>query len=394
MMLNRNEQMDLVATKYGTARCKAAICKNTGRLDKTSGTRSFARSSPMIQAKNHRFELEISFRLKSCALGTEGNDIIMKRFGIVGAGIIATSHKRALQGNSSCELIAVCDIVAEKAEQIAEGTNARVYTDYKVMQEAEQLDAVILNLPHFLHKEVSIYFLERRIAVLVEKPMANSVEECDAMIEASKKTKTPLAIGHVQRYYESYRKLKELIENETLGKLCLMTETRNVDYFNEKRPRWFLNKKQAGGGIVMNYGAHTLDKLFYTTGLKVESVTAAGQNLLTDDDVEATAQIFLKLSGGVSAAFTYCGCHVPSQYDTYFYFTDGVAHIRGGLELWISERGSEFQKADLDFEKDTFVPQLEEFLKLMDGEESEAVTPEYGREVISVLERAFRQIEG
>ena len=318
----------------------------------------------------------------------------MKRFGIVGAGIIATSHKRALQGNSNCELVAVCDIVAEKAEQIAEGTNARMYTDYKEMQEAEQLDAVILNLPHFLHKEVSIYFLERRIAVLVEKPMANSVEECDAMIEASKQSKTPLAVGHVQRYFVCYRKLKELMAAGTLGKLCLMTETRNVNYFDPKRPRWFLNKKQAGGGIVMNYGAHTLDKMFYTTGLSVESVTAAGQNFLTDDDVEASAQIFLKLSGGVSAAFTYCGCHVPSQYETYFYFTEGVAYIRGGSELWISERGGALEKIELDYDKDYFVPQLEEFLKLMDGEESEAVTPEYGREVISVLERAFRQIEG
>lgn len=317
----------------------------------------------------------------------------MKKFGIVGAGIIAASHKRVLLKNNSCELVAVCDIVAEKAEQIAEGTNARVYTDYKAMQEAEQMDAVIINLPHFLHKEVSIYFLERGIAVLVEKPMANSVEECDAMIAASQKTNTPLAVGHVQRYYECYRKLKEMMAAGRLGKLCLMTETRNVNYFAPNRPRWFLNKKQAGGGIVMNYGAHTLDKMLYTTGLSVESVTAAGQNFLTNDDVEASAQIFLRLSGAVSATFTYCGCHVPTQYETYFYFTDGVAYIRGGSELWISEHGSALEKIELDYDKDYFVPQLEEFLKLMDGEESEAVTPEYGREIISVLERAFSQID-
>ncbi len=317
----------------------------------------------------------------------------MKRFGIVGAGIIAASHKAALLGNSSCELAAVCDITAEKAEQLAEGTNARVYTDYREMQEAEQLDAVILNLPHYLHKEVSVFFLEHHIAVLVEKPMANTTEECDAMIEASQRANTLLAVGHVQRYYECYRKLRERMEAGRLGKLCLMTETRNVSYFNENRPRWFLNKKQAGGGIVMNYGAHTLDKLFYTTGLEVESVTAAGQNLLTDDDVEASAQIFLKLSGGASAAFTYCGCHVPPQYDTYFYFTEGAAHISGGEELWISENGCPFERMELDYEKNIFVSQLEEFLKRMDGEESEAVTPEYGRQIISVLEKAFSQID-
>ena len=89
---------------------------------------------------------------------------------------IRDRHKAALLGNSSCELAAVCDITAEQAGQLAEGTNARVYTDYREMQEAEQLDAVILNLPHYLHKEVSVFFLEHHIAVLVEKPMANTTE--------------------------------------------------------------------------------------------------------------------------------------------------------------------------------------------------------------------------
>ncbi len=316
----------------------------------------------------------------------------MKRFGIVGAGIIGAAHKKALLNNSACSIEAICDINIEKAEKLAEGTEARVYSDYKEMCEQEELDAVILNLPHFLHKEVSVYFLENKVAVLVEKPMANTVEECDAMIEAAERNHTPLAVGHVQKYFSCYRKLKEMMEAGEFGKLCSFTETRNVDYFT-KRPKWFLNKKQAGGGIVMNYGAHTLDKLLYTTGCRVEDVYAAGNNMMTEDDVEASAQLLLKLSGKITAACTYHGCHSKGQYESYFYFTEGSAWIKDGSELWISKGQAPYERIELDYSVKHMEFQLAEFLKYVDGVESEVVTPEYGKEIIRVLENAFSQIE-
>ena len=314
----------------------------------------------------------------------------MARIGLVGAGMIGVSHKEAILGNKDCTLSAICDLDADKAYKLSEGTNARIYTDYKEMQKSEQLDAVILNLPHFLHKDASVYFLNHKTAVLVEKPMANTVRECEEMIAASKENGVPLAVGHVQRYYACYRKLREIIKENKFGKLCQITETRNVDYFT-KRPRWFLNKKQAGGGILMNYGAHTLDKLFFTTGLKPISVAAAGNNFLTNDDVEATAQLLVKFTDGVSAVFSYCGCRIPNQYETYFYFTDGAAKIQDGLYLWLAPKGENFKKVDLDYETPPFKYQLEEFLKLISGKKNEIATPEYGLEIISVLENAFGQ---
>lgn len=315
----------------------------------------------------------------------------MIRIGMVGAGAIGPYHKRAILANEECELTAVCDIVEKNAQAIAEGTAARVYTDYKVMQESENLDAVILNLPHFLHKDISIYFLERKVAVLVEKPMALNVAECDAMIEAAEKNGTVFAIGHVQRYMPCYRKLKELYEAGALGKFCAMTEVRNCDYFTN-RPHWFVEKAKSGGGIVMNYCAHTLDKMYYTLGAKVEKITAYGSNFLNDEDVEATAQVFLQLDNGGSTSFTFSGCKVPNQYEINFYFTNGAAKIEGGSILWLSQNGEPFHKVELDYNDEFITFQLEEFVKLMKGEPSEVVTPEYGREVIRVLEEIFRQI--
>lgn len=313
----------------------------------------------------------------------------MFKIGIVGAGIIGITHRDAILKTEECILAAVCDIAKEKAEELAKSSGAAVYTDYKQMAENEELDGVILNLPHFLHKEVTVYFLERKIPVLVEKPMALNVRECDEMIDASKKNNTPLAVGHVQKYNPCFKAIRDIVSEERLGKLCLITETRNVDYF-VNRPQWFLKKELSGGGILMNYGAHTLDKLFYTTSLPVAEVNSVLNNFLNDSSVEASAQVLLKLEGGAGASFTYCGCHAPIVYETSFYFTEGTAQVRGGWELWVSDKNKKFEKITTGKDEVLVMKeQLEEFIKLVKGEKSEVVTPEYAREIISVLEKAL-----
>lgn len=315
----------------------------------------------------------------------------MYKIGVVGAGKIASAHKNAILQQAQCCLAAVCDIARDKAEKLAEGTDARVYDNYEEMQEQEALDAVILNLPHFLHEKVSVYFLDRGISVLVEKPMAITTRECDAMIAAAKKTGAKLAVGHVQRYHKCYRIVKRIIESKQLGELCGIREVRNVDYFTN-RPAWFLDKALAGGGILMNFGAHTLDKVFYTTSLTVKDVFASGNNFLTDDSVEAMAQLLVTFEGGVSGTFCYCGCKGAREYRTDFYFTNGTAQIRDGWDLWVSEAGGEFTRVEDCNDSGLIEAQMVEFVKLLRGEENEMVTPEYGRRVISALERAFAQI--
>lgn len=314
----------------------------------------------------------------------------MLRIGIVGAGAIGRGHKAAIEQNPDCRITAICDLAIEKARELAEGTDANIYTDYKEMQEKEQLDGVILNLPHFLHKDVTVFFLEHKIPTLIEKPMANSVEECEEMIEASKKYNTPLGVGHVQKYFRCHKYLRQIIKENKLGKLCAITETRNVNYF-PNRPKWFLDKKQAGGGILMNYGAHTLDKIFYITGLGVESVYAAGNNFLTDDSVEASAQVLLRLSDGSSATLNYCGCHIPGQYENYYYFTDGAVKIEGCNDMYVAYGANPLEKVKVPGDDDIMGEQITEFVKMINGEENELVTPEYGKAVIDVLEKAFAQ---
>ena len=304
----------------------------------------------------------------------------MIKIGMIGAGAIALAHADAIAENQDCKLEVVCDIDISKAEKVAIKHNATVVTDYKKIN---IVDAVIINLPHYLHCESSCFFLEKGISVLVEKPMANTLDECDKMIKTAKMNNAKLAVGHVQKYFSANREMKKLIESERIGKLCMIHEVRNIDYLSG-RPRWFMKKSMSGGGIVMNYGAHSLDRILYTTGKKIKSVNSVISNPVSDDDVELNAQILLEFEENISATITFCGCHVPGEYEISYYFTNGVAKIKNGNELLVYEKG---EWINYGGESRLMPLQLCEFVKFIKGEKSEIVTAKEGKEIIEILRK-------
>ena len=168
----------------------------------------------------------------------------------------------------------------------------------------------------------------------------------------------------------------------------MFTEFRTIDYFVPTRPQWFLNKKLAGGGIVMNYGAHALDKLFYTLNCtELETVSSVG-NIKNDMDIEGHAQMLFKFKNGVSATVTFSG-YGNSGYDAVYYFTNGALKVSGSTALSINENG---KWENLDVPQDFSIPfknQLDEFLKYINDEPSDIADGEYGRAVISVIEKVY-----
>ena len=315
----------------------------------------------------------------------------MFRIAIVGTGIIAGTHIDAMNKVKGCELAAFCDINEAKLNELCEKHGVPGCTDYKKLPELCDFDAVILNLPHGLHKDAAIFFLEAGKHVLVEKPMANTVEECDAMLAAAERTGKKLAVGHIQRFFRPNRIVKDMVESGELGKLCMYVEQRSINYFLPTRPAWFTNKKMAGGGIVMNYGAHAFDKLFYITGKTPISVTASSSNLLNDRDVEGHAQIFAKFEDGLSASVTFSG-YSDVVYESYYYFTGGAIKVYMVDQSYIRRTGDK-EWTPLETKRDgtEFATQLSEFIKYTKGEPSEIADGVYSREIIRTIEEAYSQ---
>lgn len=309
----------------------------------------------------------------------------MIRIGIVGAGGVANAHADAIEKNEHCTIAMVADIVTEKAQQLAQRCGAAVYTDYRDFcnGEHEKPDVVILNLPHYLHCEVAVYFLSNGVHVLVEKPMAMNVDECKQMIRAAEDNGVKLGIGHVQQYVNAHDRLKEIIASGEYGKLVRITELRDINYF-DNRPGWFLDKNLSGGGIVMNYCAHTLDKIIYITGEEPEEVYAVLSNYSNDCSIEEGAQVLVKFSGGISASFSYSGGHVPAEYETKFYFADGAVMLRDS-ELFLYENGQ--WKSHGGNDVSIFDKQIAALVDWLEGRQTLIATPEHGMKIIECIER-------
>ena len=313
----------------------------------------------------------------------------MLKIAIVGTGIIGKSHLNAIDMSENVELVALCDINEERVKELSAEYGVPYFLNYKDIPEKTDAEAVILNLPHGLHCESSIFFLEAGLHVLLEKPMTNTVEECDRMIAAEKKSGKRLGIGHIQRFATPHRMIKDYIRSGELGKLCAINEIRSIDYFSPDRPRWFLSKKQSGGGIVMNYGAHLLDKVLCITDSAVKSVSARCGNLKNGEDIEGHAQFFVELDNGVAVTVTFSG-YAGIGYETLFIFTEGAIKILGGKRPLINTKGT-WEEIPDGVDNLYFVRQLEEFYKMVRGEENEMPTAEYGRDIIKVIEEIYEK---
>ena len=316
----------------------------------------------------------------------------MLKIAIVGTGIIGASHINAIKMLDDCQLVALCDINEEKVKALAEELNVPYFLNYKDIPGNVDCDAVILNLPHGLHCESTVFFLNSGKHVLVEKPMANTVAECEEMMAAAERNGKKLAVAHIQRYFNASEIIKGFIESEEIGKPCMYTEFRSINYFDEKRPRWFLDKKMAGGGIVMNYGAHAFDKLFYNTGARPISIDANCSNYKNDATIEGHAQIFAKFDNGMTASITFCGYHSVG-YECMYYFTNGALKIKGSDVIEINRAdGKGWQLIPNTRDSLDFVRQLTEFHKYVKGEPANIPDGQYGKEVIAAIEQVFLHI--
>jgi predicted dehydrogenase len=143
------------------------------------------------------------------------------KFGLVGAGGIAQAYAQAFETCVSAELIAVTDVRLEAAKAMAEHANCPYFNSHQAMAAAVDLDAVVICTPPVSHPEISIYFLNRDINVLCEKPLSISVDSAREMVEAARRSNAMLTMGSKFRYADDVVKAKSIVMSGSLGEVVL-----------------------------------------------------------------------------------------------------------------------------------------------------------------------------
>ncbi|WP_347317827.1 Gfo/Idh/MocA family oxidoreductase [Rossellomorea sp. RS05] len=226
------------------------------------------------------------------------------KIGVIGCGSIAKHrHIPEYMANEHAEIVAVCDIVKDRAEEMADQVGAKAYTDYKDLLKDESIEAVSVCTPNALHAPISVDALKAGKHVLCEKPMATSTEEAEAMIVAANEAGRKLMIGHNQRFVPSHQKAKELISKGEAGKIYSFRtafghggpEGWSVD----GKDSWFFKKEEAFIGAMGDLGVHKTDLMRYILGEEFVEVGAFVETSSKENaDVDDTAVCVLKTESG------------------------------------------------------------------------------------------------
>ena len=224
----------------------------------------------------------------------------MLNFALVGCGRIAKRHSELLGFNeiNGAKLVSVCDNVIDKANKIAEQFKVSAYQDMDEMMKSESIDVVVVLTPSGLHAEHVINLSKYGKHLMVEKPMALTVEDTENMIYACDVNNIKLFIIKQNRFNVPVVKLREALDAGRFGKLTLGTVrvrwARHQAYYDQDswRGTWAMD-----GGVLTNQASHHVDMLEWMMG-DVESVFAKMTTALADVETEDTAIVTLKFKNG------------------------------------------------------------------------------------------------
>lgn len=251
------------------------------------------------------------------------------KVGVIGCGAIAQRrHIIEYAANPNVKIVAVCDVVEDRAAAMAEKYGAEKYTDYKELLKDETIDAISVCLPNYLHAPVSIDALNAGKHVLCEKPMATSYEESEAMIKAAKENGKLLMIGHNQRFVASHQKAKQLLDSGELGKVYSFKTTFGhpgpEGWSVDGRESWFFDKERAFIGALGDLGVHKADLIRYLLGEVAEVGAFVETNAKEGADVDDNAVCIVKMESGVIGNLTASWAYVDGGDNSTVIYTENA----------------------------------------------------------------------
>ncbi|MEW5719579.1 MAG: Gfo/Idh/MocA family oxidoreductase, partial [Chloroflexota bacterium] len=219
------------------------------------------------------------------------------RFGLIGCGRIAPRHAQPLTELPGARLAAVADIIAPRAQRLAQEYHADAYTDYRRLLERHDIDVVNICTPSGMHAAMAIEALQAGKHVIVEKPMAMNLRDADQMISAEQATGKKLCVVLQNRYNPPMQDLRRVVDEGKLGRLLLGNATvrwyRPQEYYEDG---WH-GTRAMDGGALMNQSIHHIDALQWLMG-DAASVFAYTGTLAHKMEAEDVGVVALRFASG------------------------------------------------------------------------------------------------
>lgn len=320
-------------------------------------------------------------------------------FGVIGCGRIAPKHTESIMSIPEAELIAVCDVLPEKAQDFASKYNAKAYLDYNELLQRNDIDIVTIATPSGSHAEIGIAAAKAGKHVMVEKPMSMTLEEADLLIKTCSECGVKLAVIHQNRFNKSIKTLRAALDEGRFGKLTHGQATirwnRSQDYYTQAPWR---GTKLQDGGVLMNQSIHNIDLLQWMLG-PVESVFGYTNTALRDIEMEDVAGAVVKFKSGAIGLIEAASTIYPKNIEeTLNIFGETGSVIVGGIavnriETW-EFPDSEEEKKQIFAAQESDPPSvygfghreiIEDMIQAVKTDGTPAVPGEEGRKALQII---------
>lgn len=346
---------------------------------------------------------------------------IKYKIGIIGCGKVAHLHAKAINNLECAILTGVWSRSASTAEGFARQYKVNAYDDIATMVTDSSMDLVIVCTPHPFHKEPTIEAAKAGAHILVEKPLASSLEDCDAMIAACKESKVKLGVISQRRWYAPVSRVKRAIDDGKIGKPAFgtinMLGWRDQNYYDsdEWRGTW----EMEGGGVLVNQAPHQLDIFQWYMG-DIDEVYGVQRNLNHPYiEVEDTALAIVKFKSGAIGNIIVSNSQKPGIYGKVQIHgengasvgvqTDGGAMFIAGmssvleppvndlwsvpgeeklLDKWIQEDSQFFNTIDATIYYMEL--QIQDYMDALNKDRDPLVTGEEGRKTVELFTAIYR----
>lgn len=245
------------------------------------------------------------------------------RLGIAGLGIATSYALPAFAAHPGIALTAAADLRPAALKRVAGDYGVRTFESVEQLCADPAVDAVYVATPNFLHERHVLAAIAQRKHVIVEKPMAVSVEQCLAMAGAAERAGVQLVCGHTHSFNPPFRALHQLSRGGALGRLRMVHAWNYTDILYRPRAAWEMDTSQ-GGGVVFIQAPHQVDIIRLIGGGLVRSVRATSRSWDSSRPTEGAYTAFLEFEDGTPATVVYSG---------YAHFDSAELHH------WIGERG-------------------------------------------------------
>jgi len=330
------------------------------------------------------------------------------QIGVVGLGV-GRWHIESFGNVPQAQVVALCDVDEAKLKATSEQVNVdNIYASYEELCRDETVDAVSVCVPNVLHAPVSICALEHGKHVLCEKPLANSVENGEKILEAARKSDRRAMVAMKLRYAREAQYIRGLVEEGRLGEIYygFSTYLRDIKGI-PKLGGWFTRKSSSGGGALIDNGVHLLDLTWYLMGCP-KPTTAFGMTSTTFAPVgEANKKTVAKAGPGAfdvddfGAGLIKCenGASISLENGWSTFVKEGTCSVRvlgteGGATLWPFEVMTEWDGRCVPVTPDAETLQAEDefahFARCIVEDREPGSTVEQGLAVLRMLDGLYR----